>query len=84
MGFLPDWRETRACAVALLVTPDPQPAGLAAGFRRRRALRTCFCGMPKSSMFAEMPLDNRTVVKFTVQMPSLAFSGRFVAKVETI
>jgi hypothetical protein len=26
--------------------------------------RTCFCGMPKSSMFAEMPLDNRTVVKF--------------------
>jgi hypothetical protein len=28
------------------------------------ALRTCFCGMRKSSMFAEMPLDNRTVDKF--------------------
>jgi hypothetical protein len=24
-----------------------------------RSLRTCFCGMPKSSMFAQMPLDNR-------------------------
>jgi hypothetical protein len=37
---------------------------LAAGFHRRRVTRTCFCGRRKSSMFAEMPLDNRTVDKF--------------------
>src|SRR5882757_8759744 len=37
--------------------------------------RTCFCGMPKSSMFAEMPLDNRTVVKFAAVA---AIAGSFV------
>src|SRR5213076_231051 len=37
-------------------------------------LTTCFCGMPKSSMFAEMPLDNRTVVHLRPLPPLLAFS----------
>jgi hypothetical protein len=36
-------------------------------------VRTCFCGMPKSSMFAEIPLDNRTVVHLRPLPPSLAF-----------
>jgi len=33
--------------------------------------------MLKSSMFAEMPLGNRTVVHSRPNRPSLAFSGRF-------
>jgi hypothetical protein len=36
-------------------------------------VRTCFCGMQKSSMFAEMPLDNRTVVKFAAVAASFGF-----------
>jgi hypothetical protein len=76
--------ETRARAVALLITPGLHLSGLAADFHRQRVTRTCFCGMPKSSMFAEMPLDNRTVVIFAVQVPSLASSGRLKSrKVET-
>ena len=39
----------------------PSTAGLAAGCHATTSFRTCFCGMRKSSMFAEMPLDNRTV-----------------------
>src|SRR5205814_542010 len=45
-------------AVALLVTPGSATSPTA-GFRVGIVLRTCFCGMRKSSMFAEMPLDNR-------------------------
>jgi hypothetical protein len=45
----------------------------AAGFHRQRVTRTCFCGMPKSSMFAEMPLDNRTVIKFAAQTAITGF-----------
>jgi len=36
---------------------------------------TRFCGMLKSSMFVEMPLDNRTVVQFTVQTAITGFRG---------
>ena len=41
--------------------------------------------MPKSSMFAEMPLDNRTVVKFAAVAAIAGFSGRLkLATAETI
>src|SRR5262245_56616780 len=43
------------------------PTGLRAGFHRRHAVRTCFCGMRKSSMVADMPLDNRTVDQFAAE-----------------
>jgi hypothetical protein len=57
-------------------------AGLPASLSRR----TCFCGMRKSSMFAEMPLDNRTVDQFENVAVSLAFSSRFETSplIETI
>jgi hypothetical protein len=32
--------------------------------------------MLKSSMFAEMPLDNRTVVQFAAQTAIVGYSGR--------
>jgi hypothetical protein len=47
--------------------------GFAAGFHAGMILRTCFCGTRKSSMFAEMPLDNRTVNKFAALPPARGF-----------
>jgi hypothetical protein len=46
----------------LLVRASPHPS--CGGLPQPRAPRTCFCGMAKSSMFADMPLDNRTVDQF--------------------
>jgi hypothetical protein len=37
---------------------------LTAGYHNSKSDRTCFCGLAKSSMFADMPLDNRTVDQF--------------------
>ena len=65
MDSLPDGRAIpRALRRGAVVTPGPpvRPA-FAAGFHGGMALRTCFCGTQKSSMFAELPLDNRTVNK---------------------
>jgi hypothetical protein len=42
---------------------------------RRRILRTRFCGLPKSSMFGEMPRDIRYLVQSQPLLPSPAFSG---------
>jgi hypothetical protein len=54
MASLPEWAQVAPGALAPLV-------GFGF-FRRRRVARTRFCGVPKSSMFGEMPLDIRTVV----------------------
>lgn len=40
---------------------DFATTSLAAGSIAVMPVRTCFCGMRKSSMFVDMPLDNRTV-----------------------
>ena len=40
---------------------------------RALSVRTCFCGRRKSSMFAEMPLDNRTVNKFAAPAATSGF-----------
>jgi hypothetical protein len=60
MGSLPDRRDMRARAVALFGSLGFSYVRLAAGYYAARPW-TCFCRMPKSSMFADMPLDNRTV-----------------------
>jgi hypothetical protein len=39
-------------------------AALAAGYHSCLFDMTSFCRIPKSSMFADMPLDNRTVDQF--------------------
>src|SRR5882672_392667 len=62
--YLPDWREIRACAAALLIRLGLANYPSCGGLPHRHPLRTCFCGVAKSSMFAEMPLDNRTVDQF--------------------
>jgi hypothetical protein len=71
---LPSYRMTSS--ILSNETPIGPPPGLTRGavysldpasrqpFRRHMPGRTCFCGMRKSSMFADMPLDNRTVVQF--------------------
>jgi hypothetical protein len=49
-----------------LISPDfTTPPALPVVSIAVMSRRTSFCGMPKSSMFADMPLDNRTVVQFT-------------------
>jgi len=60
MGFLPDWRDVFTPLFGSPALAHPSCGGLP----QPHVLRTCFCGMAKSSMFAEMPLDNRTVVQF--------------------
>jgi hypothetical protein len=58
--------------IGAIYTPAPRrllvrlglAARPAAGYHSRKPFRTCFCGVAKSSMFAEMPLDNRTVDQF--------------------
>jgi hypothetical protein len=67
------WR--RPFWAAGLIGPDVG-CRLIAGFHRQQVHRTCFCGVPKSSMFAQMPLDNRTVVQFAAQTAIAGFSGR--------
>jgi hypothetical protein len=47
--------------------------GFAAGFHVGMVARTCFCGRRKSSMFGEVPLDNRTVDKFAALAASFGF-----------
>jgi hypothetical protein len=59
-----------------LVWSGLTPFGPAAGFHAGMVHRTCFCGRRKSSMFAEMPLDNRTVNKFAAMA---AISGLIAA-----
>ena len=44
--------------------PDLAPARPCGRLPHPHVIRTCFCAVAKSSMFAEMPLDNRTVVQF--------------------
>jgi hypothetical protein len=44
-----------------------------------RSQTTCFCGRRKSSMFVEMPLDNRTVNEFA----ALAATSGFFRPLET-
>src|SRR5689334_19172020 len=62
MGSLPGLaRPPRLCLVGW-ASPVPPSCG---GLPQPHVLRTCFCGMAKSSMFADMPLDNRTVDQFT-------------------
>jgi len=41
-----------------------------------RVLKTRFCGMQKSSMFAAMPLDNHMVTRFAAPQLLLAFLDR--------
>jgi hypothetical protein len=53
---------------------------LAAGYHIGSPVRTCFCGVAKSSMFAEMPLDNRTVDQFA----DLAAIAGFVRPFEVL
>jgi hypothetical protein len=52
---------------------DVAPTGLADGSCAVMSVRTCFCAMLKSSMFAEMPLDNRTVVQFAAVAAIVGF-----------
>jgi hypothetical protein len=54
--------------------PSPTPASLVVSIANL-SRTTRFCGMLKSSMFAEMPLDNRTVVQFAVQTAIAGFRG---------
>ncbi|MFX5336387.1 hypothetical protein ABTD37_20500, partial [Acinetobacter baumannii] len=57
MGILPDGREH-----APLVGSPGLATPSCGGLPQPHARMTCFCAMAKSSMFADMPLDNRTVV----------------------
>jgi hypothetical protein len=58
--------------LALQAWTSPPPA-LRAVSCAVMTVRTCFCGMLKSSMFAEMPLDNRTVVQFAAVAAIVGF-----------
>src|SRR5262245_33321234 len=63
MGSLPGLaRSSRAADLVGWAAPLTPSCG---GLPQPHGLRTCFCGMAKSSMFADMPLDNRTVDQFT-------------------
>jgi hypothetical protein len=78
MGSLPDWRGLRARASAVgYAWPSPTPASPVVSIANL-SRTTRFCGMLKSSMFAEMPLDNRTVVQFGVQTAITGFLGRLI------
>jgi hypothetical protein len=54
----------RARAAALFGLLGLSHPRLAGRLPRPHVLWTCFCRMRKSSMFADMPLDNRTVDQF--------------------
>jgi hypothetical protein len=59
-----------------LISPDfTTPPALPVVSIAVMSRRTSFCGMPKSSMFADMPLDNRTVVQFSTVAAIAGFSG---------
>ena len=55
------WRPPASFGLASSLDPDLHATGLAAKCPTRRITRTCFCGARKSSMFAGMPPDSRTV-----------------------
>jgi hypothetical protein len=76
MASLPDRREGRARALARFWFVRTSPWVRVCGrLPHPHALRTCFCGMAKSSMFADMPLDNRTVDLSRLTPPGLALLG---------
>ena len=53
----------RIVGVHLNDAVDGSPMRCLAALHASTPIRTCFCGRRKSSMFAEVPLDNRTVEK---------------------
>src|SRR5690348_5949265 len=77
MALSPDRRDDRARAAARFWFVRTSPWVRACSrLPHRLPVRTCFCGMAKSSMFANMPFDNRTVDLSRLPPPGLALSGR--------